>query len=106
MCAADVDPFDLADDILLPLPVTGSFGGGDRAERGTELTVEGARVSSVRRQAGALEVRVFDPTGAGATVRLPGRSGWLVDLRGRPVEPFEGAFTLRPHGIATARLDG
>ena len=106
VCAADVDPFDLADDILLPLPVTGSFGGGDRAERGTELTVEGARVSSVRRQAGALEVRVFDPTGAGATVRLPGRSGWLVDLRGRPVEPFEGAFTLRPHGIATARLDG
>jgi hypothetical protein len=36
---------------------------------------------------------------------VSGRSGWLVDLRGRPVAPFEGSFALRPHGIATARLD-
>ena len=36
--------------------------------------------------------------------RSPGRSGWLVDLRGQALSPFEGSFELRPHGIATARL--
>ena len=106
LCVSDVDPFDLVDDALVPLQVAGSFGGGHRPEQGSELSVEGARVSSVRRQDGALEVRVFNPTDAATTVRLAGRTGWLVDLRGRPVAPFEGAFALRPHGIATARLDG
>jgi hypothetical protein len=28
-----------------------------------------------------------------------------VDLRGRRVEEWDGGFTLRPWGIATARLD-
>jgi hypothetical protein len=37
-------------------------------------------------------------------VTIPGWSGWLVDLRGYPQEPFEGSFALRPFGIATARL--
>jgi len=105
LAVSEVDPFDLADDILVPLQVTSSFGGGHRPDRGAALTVEGARVSSVRRNAGALEVRVFNPADDETTVDLPGRSGWLVDLRGRPVEPFEGSFPLRPHGIATARLD-
>jgi hypothetical protein len=106
LAVGDLDPYELADDVLLPLQVTSSFGGGDRPDRGTELTVEGAQVSSVRRNAGAVEVRVFNPTGEGTTVTLPGRSGWLVDLRGRPTAPFEGSFPLRPHGIATARLTG
>ncbi len=106
LCVAEVDPFALVDDVLLPLCVSGSFGGGDRPERGTELTVEGAEVSSVRRVADALEVRVFNPHDDATTVRVPGRSGWLVDLRGRAVAPFEGAFDLGPHRIATARLDG
>ena len=105
LCVADVDPYDLADEILVPLQVSGSFGGGVRSARGSELTVDGARVSSVRRVSGSVEVRVFNPTEAPTTVRIADRSGWLVDLRGRPVEPFEGSFVLRPHGIATARLD-
>ena len=105
LTSADVDPYALADDVLVPLMVSGSFGGGDRPDRGTELVVEGAQVSSVRRNAGALEVRVFNPAATGTTVELPGRSGWLVDLRGRPVAPVEGSFILRPHGIATVRLD-
>jgi hypothetical protein len=45
-----------------------------------------------------VEVRV---TYAGAPAR-----GWVVDLRGLPVEPFEGGVTLRPWQIATLRLDG
>ena len=106
LAVGDVDPYALAEEVLVPLQVSGSFGGGDRPDSGTELTVEGARVSSVRRSAGALEVRVFNPTDDHTTVELPGRTGWLVDLRGRPVAPFEGSFPLRPHGIATARLDG
>ncbi len=105
LCVCDMDPYELVDHVLVPLQVSGSFGGGDRPARGSELMVEGARVSSVRRHAGALEVRVFNPTDVETTVRLPGRSGWLVDLRGRPVAPFEGDFALRPQGIATARLD-
>ena len=105
LAVSEVDPYDLADDILVPLQVTSSFGGGERPDRGSELTVDGARVSSVRRNASALEVRVFNPADDEATVSMPGRSGWLVDLRGRPLSPFEGSFPLRPHGIATARLD-
>jgi len=105
LCASGADPYALAADVLVPLAVSGSFGGGHRPAQGAELTVEGAQVSSVRRVAGALEVRVFNPTDADTTVRLPGRSGWLVDLRGRPVTAFEGDFTLRSQGIATARLD-
>jgi hypothetical protein len=105
LCVSGADPYDLADEVLLPLQVTGSFGGGGRDDRGTELCVDGARVSSVRRQAGALEVRVFNPSDSPTTVRLTDRSGWLVDLRGRPVAPFENAFALRAHGIATVRLD-
>ena len=62
-------------------------------------------MSAVRREGGVLEVRVFNPT-ADADHRRPspGRSGWLVDLRGYPEQPFEGSFELRPFGIATARL--
>jgi hypothetical protein len=54
--------------------------------------------------AGVLEVRVFNPTAAPTVVTIPGRTGWLVDLRGYPATPFEGSFELRPFGIATARL--
>ena len=43
-----------------------------------------------------------------ATSRPPspstGARGWLVDLRGRPVAPFEAPSTLSPWRIATARL--
>ena len=73
---------------------------------GSALTVRGAEVSVVRREAGQLEVRVFNPRPTPTRSTIAGRSGWLVDLRGRPVAPFEGGFELRPHGIATARLDG
>jgi mannosylglycerate hydrolase len=105
LCVTEADPYDLVDDVLLPLQVSGSFGGGSRPDRGCELIVDGARVSSVRRNAGSIEVRVFNPTDTETTVGLADRSGWLVDLTGRPVAPFEGSFALRPHGIATARLD-
>ncbi len=100
------DPYRLATDVLDPLLVTGSFGGGDRPASGAALSLHGAEVSAVVRRAGQLEVRVFNPGGSPTIVEVAGRSGWLVDLRGRPVTPFEGSFELRAHGIATLRLDG
>jgi hypothetical protein len=101
----DADPYQVADDVLAPLAVVPSFGGGHRPDRGSALTVHGAEVSAVRREGGLLEVRVFNPASTSAAVEIPGRTGWLFDLRGRPVSSFEGGFELRAHGIATVRLD-
>jgi Glycosyl hydrolases family 38 N-terminal domain/Alpha mannosidase middle domain len=100
------DPYRLADDVLLPLQAVASLGGGSRPPTGSELTVHGAEVSALHRVGGVLEVRVFNPGAQTTTVTLAGRDGWLVDLRGYPLEPFEGSFELRPFGIATARLHG
>jgi hypothetical protein len=47
---------------------------------------------------------VYNPRPEPTTVAVPGRAGWLVDLRGYPECPFEDSFELRPFGIATARL--
>ncbi len=98
------DPYRLVDDAELPLRVIGSHGGGEGGPSGSALTVDGAEVSAVRREAGALEVRVFNPSDAPTTVAFGDRSGWLVDLRGGPISPFEGSFELRAHGIATVRI--
>jgi hypothetical protein len=98
------DPYALAEDVLVPLEAVSSLGGGTRPATGSALTVHGAEVSALHRVSGTLELRVFNPSAQPTTVSIPGRSGWLVDLRGYPQEPFEGAFALRPFGIATARL--
>ena len=95
-----------ADDVLLPLETVASFGGGQRPGRGSALAVRGAQVSSLRRKAGRLELRVFNPGPEPTEVEVAGRSGWLVDLRGRAQVPFEGRFPLGGFAIATARLDG
>jgi hypothetical protein len=47
---------------------------------------------------------VFNPRSTSTTVTIEGSAGWLVDLRGRPVIPFEESFELRPFEIATVRL--
>jgi len=101
------DPHALADQVLLPLllaPAPTHGGGPAAPAEGRALEVTGAEVAAVLRQGEAIELRVFNPTDAEVVVRLPGRSGELVDLLGRPLEPFDDWFTLRPHGIATALL--
>jgi alpha-mannosidase len=103
LCLGCEDPYAMADDAFLPLELVHAAGGGGRAATGSALEIEGAEVSAVRRQAGLLEVRVFNPTDRATTVRVGSRSGWLVDLRGRTLEPFDGSFELRPFGIATFR---
>ncbi len=99
------DPYAVADDAFLPMLVARPRGGPADADEGSALTITGAEVSAVIRTDGRLTVRVFNPTDAPTTVTLEGRRGWLVDLRTRPIEPFEETFALRPHGIATAVLD-
>jgi alpha-mannosidase len=99
------DPYGLADDILLPLDIVDSPGGGSRPPTGSELRVSGAEVSAVRREGGLREVRLFNPHPDASIVTIEGHSGWLVDLRGYPLQHFEGSFELRPFGIATLRID-
>jgi alpha-mannosidase len=101
----DADPYALVDHAFLPLTVLEAPGGGHRPATGAALTVDGAEVSALHRVAGALELRVFNPTDRPATVRVAGRRGWLVNLRGQAEEPFYEVFPLRPWGMATARLE-
>jgi hypothetical protein len=99
----DVDPYALVADAFVPLLAT-TAGGGSRRAAGTELEVEGAEVAAVVRCGAALHVRVFNPTAEEVDVRIPGRRGWLVDLRGRAVIPFDDHFPLAAWRIATAAL--
>jgi mannosylglycerate hydrolase len=101
----DRDPYAVVDDAFLPLLVT--RGGGSAAtgaESGHALSISGAEVSAILREAGQVHVRVFNPSGEPTRVALEDRQGWLVDLRGRPLTPFEGGFDLGPWQIATAVL--
>src|SRR5207248_9600004 len=86
----DANPYALVDDVFLPLEVVAAPGGGDRPSTGTELQVHGAEVSAVVRRGGGLEVRVFNPSDHDTVVSIDGHTGWLVDLRGRSLEPFDG----------------
>jgi hypothetical protein len=99
------DPYALADDILLPLEIVDSPGGGSRPTTGSELSISGAEVSAVRREGGVRELRLFNPHPDASIVTIDGQSGWLVDLRGYPMQRFEGSFELRPFGISTLRID-
>ncbi|MHB1930931.1 MAG: hypothetical protein ACYCUG_16190, partial [Acidimicrobiales bacterium] len=101
----DVDPWSLAETAWVPLRVVTAAGGGPLPSTGTRLQVSGAEVSALRRVGGALELRVFNPTDEPALVGVEDRSGWVVDLLGRPAERWKGSFPLRAWGIATVRLD-
>lgn len=98
------EAYAAAADVFEPLLVTRAMGGGTAPDQGTALEVEGAQVSAVVREAGQLTVRVFNPSPDKTTVRIAGRTGWLVDLRGRPLEHFDETFVLGPWKIATAVL--
>ena len=71
--------------------------------------MDGGEVSAVHRTAaGALVVRVFRSATDPGLVTIehegaPAR-GWVVDLAGRPVAPFEGQVELRPWQLATLQL--
>lgn len=105
VAVGEVDPWAMADGFV-PLDVVHASGGGWRPASGQALSIEGAEVTALRREAGVLEARVCNTGAQPTTVSFAERSGWIVDLRGRPTEPFDGSFELRPFGIATVRLPG
>jgi mannosylglycerate hydrolase len=101
----------LADDVLLPLehaPVDASSRRTPAA--GAGLTVEGAEVTAVLRDHGALVVRMFragdEPGWVSMARNGASVQGWLVDLTGRPLAEVAGGLALGPWQIATVRLDG
>jgi mannosylglycerate hydrolase len=99
------DPYAVVDDTSLPLQVTrGGGGSAPGAPTGQALSISGAEVSAIVREAGQLVVRLFNPSASPAIVRIDGRSGWRLDLRGRPLRPFEGSLDLGPWEIATVNL--
>jgi len=106
----DADLYAAADRFLVPLQRTrvAGFANPTVAPEGRTLAVDGAEVSAVLREPGGHVVRVFNPLSHPTTVsvrreRAPA-TGWIVDLRGAPVEPFEGHFELRAGGIATLTM--
>ena len=112
MQTGEADPYALVDDAFLPLLVadpTTIVGmaavAPSTADEGHALAIDGAEVSAVTREGTKLHVRVWNPSEHPTTVRVDGHDGWLVDLRGHPLEPFEGSFELGPWRIATAVLD-
>jgi alpha-mannosidase len=105
IAVGDDDPYALADQAWNPMLVAAGSGDGQLPASGSRLTVDGAEVSSLRRQDGHLEVRVFNPSDETVTVSIPGHEGFLIDLLGREQERWRQRFALRPWGITTARLD-
>jgi hypothetical protein len=101
---ANVDPWALAERAFSPLDVVKAEGGGSRPSSGMALQVSGAIVSSVRREAGDLEVRVFNPTESQSAVNIGDLRGFLVDLRGVHVASVHSEFMLSPHRFATLRI--
>jgi alpha-mannosidase len=100
-----VHPYAMADEVLVPLLTARAPGGGSSSvHHGQPLSLEGAEVSALTRRDGQLEVRVFNPSDEPTTARLAGQRGWIVDLRGRPIAPWETSVDLGPWEIATLRL--
>jgi alpha-mannosidase len=106
------DCYGAADAFLVPLERTRvvAHTNASRPPAGTALRIEGAEVSAVHRVPGGLVLRVFRTAADAGPVTIehegvPAR-GHVVDLRGRPIAPFEGAVELRPFEIATLQLSG
>ena len=50
-------------------------------------------------------LRVHEPRGEHGELVVADRTGWVVDLRGTRIHPFEGTMPLAPHQIVTLHLD-
>ena len=105
LCVEPIDPYQMAEDVLVPWSPRRRSAAAPGLTGVRQLTVRGAEVSAVRRQAG-------QPRGAGVQPAIDSHGrGDPGPLRsaGRParwpVAPFDGTFDLHAHGIATARLD-
>ena len=115
---APTDPYALADAVWNPLLPVVAEGGGDLGDRGSLLTVDGHTDGSrgvadgaldvdavLRDDHGRLVVRAHATGDRGAVLRIEGRTGAVVDLRGRELDTFTGTLEVDPHHIVTVRLD-
>jgi hypothetical protein len=106
--AGDLDPHELAERCWVDLPSVVAPGGGDLGDAGSLLPVgaEGLEVDAIHvGPDGATVLRAHEPWGAERVLDLEGRSGALVDLAGREVEPVRDRVGVGPHRIITVRLD-
>ncbi len=104
------DPYAVADEAFTPVQTArfpGRGGLGDPTASGQALRVTGAEVTALRRTAdGRIELRVVNPTDEPATLNVAGRTGEVVDLRGRPSGArLDETLDLAPWKIATILLD-
>jgi mannosylglycerate hydrolase len=100
--------YDAADAFLVPFERARAAGTGSGPATGAALRVDGAEVSAVLRSPGGLVVRIFRTDAEAGAVSIehdgaPAR-GWIIDLQGRPVAPFEGRVQLRPWEICTLQF--
>ncbi|MCJ7671080.1 MAG: alpha-mannosidase, partial [Acidimicrobiia bacterium] len=104
----DAALYEAADEFLVPLERARVPGGGSTPPSGQALSVEGAQVSAVRREAGALIVRVLnaspEPTVARIALGERAAAGDVIDLRGRVTDSFDGSLELLPWELATLRI--
>ena len=100
----------IADRFLIPLETTSATGSAsaDRESIGSALQVTGAVVSTLRREAGALILRAFNPLKTTALLEISVGErpalGEVIDLIGEALSPFTGTLALRPNEIVTLRL--
>jgi len=130
---ARIDPFIMVDRVFSPLLCAVAHGGGNLPERGSRLRLRGATVDAVlpadgseddnpngnssrdgghsalddrpAGQDGATVLRVHESRGVRSELVVEGRTGWVVDLRGARLEPFDTTMPLGPHQIVTLRLE-
>jgi mannosylglycerate hydrolase len=108
-----LDPHALADHVWNPLVVAVADGGGDLGERGSRLDLgldpagrDGLDVDAVLRDDEDRLILRAHNTGSGdRRLTLPGRTGSVVDLQDRELEPFRDGTTVGPHQIVTVRVE-
>lgn len=100
------DPYELADRVWSPLQIVESLGGGRLNDSGSKLAISGMEVDAVlTNSSGRLVIRCHEPLGQAGWMRIPGRTGQIVDLLGNHLGDFAEELKVRPHQILTVALD-
>lgn len=100
------DPLALAERHDVPLQTISSFGGGDWEQEGQLLTHSGSvLISSLRRRASALELRIYNPSDEERTFVLPQSGATRTTMKGTPIAAIRGSLVVKAHEIVTLLLD-
>ena len=104
------DCYGAADAFTVPFErVRGGRPGGPRrmpGRRCTSTVPRSPRCTAPRRARSSCACSAAQPTPGPVTIEHEGAParGWVIDLAGRPVAPFEGEVELRPWQLATLQL--